>query len=362
MAAVDAQVCDDLQAIRALVRLWDRLQGPGITTVFGSSPWALAAWRHLPLLGDPLVIAAFINRKLVGLLPLAVVPRPNGGRLLRWAGSPLTDKCDALVASGQQDVAVDSLLRGVRSVLDVRDALHLGELDCDGLLAAALSHPDLRGTYGLILKRRKGDASPIVRMERDGTPDTRWPSARQRQWDNRRRWLGRQGSLRFIRHASADDLANEIPAFVRRRLDRWSQRGRLHELPDVEREEGFEDFLTQCCVQLARRGHCYLTHLVLDDAPIASDLYFRCVGVDLLYMRTYDPHWSGASPGHLLFQDSAAIAFSEGVKAIELGRGDEPYKYRLGAVDATLLDVHITVAQGDRRAVLRQRPRARPLD
>ncbi len=128
--------------------------------VLDAPPWALAAWRHLPLLGDPLVVAAFHRGNLVGLIPLAATPRPNGGRLVRWAGSPLTDKCDALVAPGQQDVAVEGLLGAVRSMLDVDDALHLGELDCDGLLAAALARLIFEAASALPWNGARGTPHP----------------------------------------------------------------------------------------------------------------------------------------------------------------------------------------------------------
>jgi len=46
--------------------------------------------------------------------------------------------------------------------------------------------------------------------------------------------------------------------------------------------------------------------------------------------------------------DTAATIFDEGIRTIELGRGDEHYKYRLGAVDAALADVNITLTSVER--------------
>jgi CelD/BcsL family acetyltransferase involved in cellulose biosynthesis len=44
-------------------------------------------------------------------------------------------------------------------------------------------------------------------------------------------------------------------------------------------------------------------------------------------------------PSHLLLAEVAAAAFTEGVRVIELGRGDEPYKFDLGAQQRYLRDL-----------------------
>ena len=58
-------------------------------------------------------------------------------------------------------------------------------------------------------------------------------------------------------------------------------------------------------------------------------------------MRTYDRRWARASPGHLLFLETANAGLLEGIRTVELGRGDEPYKYELGATDGRLRSVTV---------------------
>jgi hypothetical protein len=74
------------------------------------------------------------------------------------------------------------------------------------------------------------------------------------------------------------DLKTEMRTFVRRRLDRWNQRGRLDELPEVEREAGFEEFLTHAPA---------LTH-TLGPGVLGSYAY-----------RSASASWGYASPGPL---------------------------------------------------------------
>ena len=79
--------------------------------------------------------------------------------------------------------------------------------------------------------------------------------------------------------------------------------------------------------------------LLLEGEPVAQALYFRTARSDLLYMSTYDPAMARYSPSHLLLAEAAQCAIANGVGVIELGRGDEPYKFALGAEPRHLRDV-----------------------
>ncbi len=69
------------------------------------------------------------------------------------------------------------------------------------------------------------------------------------------------------------------------------------------------------------------------------NLYFRLGSADLLYMSTFDPGFASYCPSHQLLAEAAAAAFAEGVNLIEMGRGDEPYKFDLGASRRHLRDL-----------------------
>ncbi|MGH4009705.1 MAG: GNAT family N-acetyltransferase, partial [Pseudonocardiaceae bacterium] len=62
-------------------------------------------------------------------------------------------------------------------------------------------------------------------------------------------------------------------------------------------------------------------------------------GADLLYMSTYQPSAARYSPSYLLLAQAAQMAVAEGVRVLELGRGDEPYKFSLGAQSRHLRNV-----------------------
>jgi len=119
-------------------------------------------------------------------------------------------------------------------------------------------------------------------------------------------------------------------ATARSRLAAWEQRGRLSELPVMDRHPHFPELLADAGSRLATEGRCLLACLRLDEEPIAQALYFRSPGADLLYMSTYQPTMAQYSPSHVLLSEAVLVAVAEGVRTLELGRGDEEYKFARG--------------------------------
>lgn len=116
-------------------------------------------------------------------------------------------------------------------------------------------------------------------------------------------------------------------------LARWAQPGR------VVRHPGFPEFLAEAGSSLAAENRCLLARLNVDGEPLAQALFFRSSEADLLYMSTYQPAAARYGPSHLLLAEAAQMAVADGVRVFELGRGDEPYKFALGAQHRYLRNV-----------------------
>ncbi|MGH3627322.1 MAG: GNAT family N-acetyltransferase [Sciscionella sp.] len=177
------------------------------------------------------------------------------------------------------------------------------------------------------------DATTSLNAPPGGSPQ------RRRGLTRRRGALNALGTVAVDRVTIPERLRDEVPRFVADRLNQWRQRGRLHELPAADRHPRFGEFLATAAAALASRGQCFLNRLLLDGRPLARGLYFRTGRTDLLYMSTYVLDYAKYSPSHLLLLDSAEIAMREGITTIELGRGDEQYKFDLGAESRYLRDV-----------------------
>ena len=61
----------------------------------------------------------------------------------------------------------------------------------------------------------------------------------------------------------------------------------------------------------------------------------------LLYNSGYDPAENALSPGFVMMGEEVRLAIQQGMSEVDFLRGDEKYKYDLGAKDRQL--VHLTV-------------------
>lgn len=307
---------------------WARLHTGGASDIFTSPAWCLASWRALPDLGRPLLLIALDGAGvLLGALPLTKGPLGP-----TWAASPLGDEHDLRVRRDQPlQGVVSALLRSVPRVSEL-DKTMLTDVRPGGLLAGTATS-------------RRGCPAPVVHLN-DPDPEfgalgclPGWSRKRRRALRSARRRLAESGNVTVQRLADQASLAAVLPAFARTRLASWAVRGRLAELPVMDRHPGFPEFLAGVGSSLAAQGQCLLARLNLDGDPLAQALFFRFPGADLLYMSTYQPTAARYSPSQLLLAEATQMAVADGVRVLELGRGDEPYKFTLGARTRYLLNV-----------------------
>lgn len=307
---------------------WGCLHAEGASDIFTSPAWCLAGWRAFPGLGAPLLLIATDSAgMLLGALTLT-----SGANGPTWAASPLGDEHDIRVHRHRPEQEVTSAL--VRSVPNVAGGGEtvLADVRPGGVLARAAGS-------------RRGCPAPIVQL--DG-PDEEfgalaclpgWSRQRRRTLRSARRRLERSGQLSVVRVTDPVSLAAALPVFARTRVASWASRGRLAELPAMDRHPRFPEFLAEAGRGLAAEGRCLLARLDLDGESLAQALFFRSPGADLLYLSTYQPTVARYGPSHLLLAEAGRMAAAEGVCVVELGRGDEPYKFVLGAQPRYLRDV-----------------------
>jgi CelD/BcsL family acetyltransferase involved in cellulose biosynthesis len=110
-----------------------------------------------------------------------------------------------------------------------------------------------------------------------------------------------------------------------------------------------EDFLTEevktffrhICFHLQEAGWLSLRSLHFRGQAAAAVLGFVYRGKLLLYNSGYDPAANALSPGFVMMTEEVRLAIEQGMSEVDFLRGNEKYKYDLGARDRQL--VHLTV-------------------
>lgn len=281
-------------AVPAWIELWHRVDGP----VFQHPAWALG----VPMTGTRLGYAVWSGPTLRGLLVLAILPEGA-----RFAGHPLNDGNEVLA---QDHDARSALVRTAAAANP--SSLRLELLDEDGPTMATI-----RRDRRIVARWHEPEPCPILPI--GTTPDVRLAKRLKRE-------LSQMGSA--IEIALAPPTVSDVERFVDRRLQVWQERGRLHDLGPVERHPAFPAAMGRACGGLASAGLCKMATLRVDGRLVAEDLYLGTDHRPLLFMRRYEKGSGLESPG---LQLAAEVRRTAGLGDINLGRGDEPYKARLGA-------------------------------
>jgi len=143
----------------------------------------------------------------------------------------------------------------------------------------------------------------------------------------RRLETGRRVAFRFAEERERGAVLDRFVALHRR------SRGEKAEFitPDIER------FFREAAETLAARGWLRLGVLNVDGEDAAVLFGFAYEGTLALYNAAYDPDLAALSVGIACAAYAIRAAIAEGLHTYDFLRGDEPYKYDLGATDHWLL-------------------------
>jgi CelD/BcsL family acetyltransferase involved in cellulose biosynthesis len=281
--------------------------------VTGSRQWVEAAFELAHQCASPLLLAVEDHTMLVGLLPLAL-HRSGDVRTLRFAGAPHNDLADVLVLPGREKEVALAIAGALVRLSRRGCSVELEDVDPDGTLARCL--PIRRS-----LAWSDASCAPLVDLHGE------WRSAasarRRSQWDRKLRRLHDAHRVEF-RRLDGMDVLPRLDDFERIRRARLRSAGRAQDQPPMA-------FARAVATRLASSNGCALAEMLVDGRPAAADLYLLAHDVALMWLRGLAPGWRRFPCGHLLLRVTAEGLESDGFTVLDLGRGDEPYKYVFGA-------------------------------
>ncbi len=311
---------------------WQHLQALGcLPSVFQHPGWVDAWWHSFGVGRDPFFVVGWCDDSIVGIVPLMI---DSGIRHAQFIGHPLNDRNGAICLDGYLDplwsATLDLLARsGVVSA----DFPELLDADANALSSV--------GRVGVQLT--PGRPSPVIDLP--ATWDeflARHDGPRVRRWYREERRLADLGTIRFECLAGDDASTGLMYEFHRSRVERWSFTGQLTELAEAERSDEFARFLARLARNLAPDRMLRLGRLHAGTDVVAQDLYFVWPGVTLNYMKTYQPGLRNYSPGRHATLAGIRHFISEGLPVFDFGRGDEQYKFSLGARNRDLSGITVS--------------------
>ena len=287
------------------------------TSIFLTPEWTAVARAHDE--SDPITLAA-------GDPPYAIaaLARSADGTV-RFAGGELTDEQDVVAAPADARAAATAVARWIANEHAPRVVLEYVPDDVPTLDAFEAE----LGSAGYRVTRERLVTSPRIALTSDFEGYVQGLGKKERHELRRklRRFEGAPGAA--FRWARED----ERPAV----LDRFFA---LHRLSKGEKAafmtDATETFFRDVADALAPLGRLRLG-VVSAHGEDAAVLFAFAYGDTLaLYNAAYDPALSALSLGIASHAFAVRDAIAQGFKIYDLLRGDEPYKYDLGAIDRWL--------------------------
>ena len=286
-------------------------------SIFLTPEWIGVARRHDP--NEQITLAA-------GDAPygLAALSRGPDGTV-RFAGGELTDEQDVIAAPDACDRAARAVAQWIAEQRTPRVLLEFVPDDTPTLDAFA----DVLGGNGYRATREKLVTSPRITLtaDFDGYVQSLGKKERHELRRKLRRFESAPGtSFRW----ATDDERTAV-------LDRFFE---LHRLSKGEKAAfmtpAAEAFFRDLADTLATAGWLRLGVLRAYDQDAAVLFAFAYGDTLALYNAAYDPALGSLSLGIASHSFAVRDAIAQGFKVYDLLRGDEPYKYDLGAVDRWL--------------------------
>ncbi|HEV8228852.1 MAG TPA: GNAT family N-acetyltransferase [Candidatus Limnocylindria bacterium] len=255
---------------------------------------------------------------------IAALAREADGTL-RFAGGELTDEQDVIAPAGQErDVAV-AVASWIASDAPRKVRLEYVPEDRPTLdvMAATL------GARGYRVERSRLVTSPLVRLPADFATYVQSLGKKERHELRRKiRRLESATQATFRWSADAERAAVLDRFFALHRLSRGGKADFM--TPDVER------FFRDVADALEPLGRLRLGVLRAHGEDAAVLFAFAYRGTLALYNAAYDPALASLSIGIVGHAWAVREAIAERFHTYDLLRGDEPYKYDLGATDRWL--------------------------
>lgn len=324
----EIRVIKNLRDLQSLRSAWQGLcnEAECSGSVFQTSQWVLP-WCSTFSPRYIYVVTAWRHGRLAGLAPFFF---PDGGNDLLFLGNPLNDEETFLVNRLEKHEIVAALFHAILDNPRIRSFAARTTADLS-IVPDGPPPPDgVRAWKASAIGREPG-ASLVL----------------PQSWDE---YLGcltslqKSKALYVLRRAETDlgigfavDSApriapSEIHTLLKLREESMTHRGLWQLCPPAAKNSNFSCFVERICSEAeAGSSGIYLAKLYSGKSLIAAGLYLSFQKTVMKYCQGWATRLYRYSPGTLLDLKMIEWCIAKQIRIFEMGRGDEPYKRRLGA-------------------------------
>ncbi len=316
------------ETFESLDQSWRRLSRESpMASVFTTPAWQRAWWGACRGSEDLLLFSFRDGDATTGIAPLMI-----SGDTISFVGtSDLCDYHDFLLPKGDEVAYHTALLEAIDPV-PWRTMQLEGLVDGSPTLSALA---DAARTRGYQVEQVQDEVSPGIELPASWDEYMDALGGKDRHELRRKlRRLGAAGEVAVKDEAGSADLDGQLAVFLR--LMRSSRDDKDRFMTPVRQR-----FFYELSRVTAAEGLLRLFFLELDGVQVASALCFDFEGAYYLYNAGYETRYASLSVGLLLKTLMLQQAIEEGRSRFLFLRGNEQYKYDMGAVDLQLFKLVI---------------------
>jgi CelD/BcsL family acetyltransferase involved in cellulose biosynthesis len=315
---------------------WDGLLSPDRSdNLFSTRLWQSIWWKHMRRGDLAILTARDADGSLGGIAPW-FVEQSGDLRVVRFIGcTEIVDYLDLLLRPDCAMQTVDALLEFMMSPqAPVWDRFELCNIPASSDSIHLLTETTAR--LGLLAEVELAEVCPVIDL-----PDTYEAylgelDKKQRHELRRKRRRAEEEGAEFVIAGSEHDIYTEIQAFLDLMSMSTPEKAAFLQLP------GHRAFFEEMGPVMYQLGVLDLTFLMVQGQRAATMWQFNYRDRVMLYNSGLNPDaFAHLSAGIVLLSHSIENAIEQGFRKYDFLRGDETYKFRLGARPISVFRVNI---------------------
>lgn len=334
---MDVQILTHPSLFETLQAEWNTLLEQSQTKMlFNSWEWHYH-WWHAYEPGDLWVITFRSSEgTLIGLAPFYIEHDAERGRVLRFIGGlDVTDYQDVLVSCQHLDDVYSCLAHTLGERHDCYDVIDIHNIPQDS--PSLTQWPAFLEQNGFTVTTEQNEVCPIIPLPDtfdaylDNVMDNKQGREVRRKLRKAEGYNAELGSLSWYIVNDSHDIQAELKKFVSLMASSHPEKAAFLQNPQHVR------FFETIMPALLDKGWLQLNFLVIDGEPAAAYLNFDYENMILVYNSGLNPNkFSHLSPGIVLLAYNIQHAIEQKRRVFDFLRGNENYKYRMGAKDAPI--------------------------
>jgi CelD/BcsL family acetyltransferase involved in cellulose biosynthesis len=315
-----------LEELEAIASDWRSLSSHKLTR-----SWEfLRCWlEHFPCRDSLRILVSESNGRVDGILPLVEERRLWTGRTLVNAGSGKACLDDLGLIADPSNVV--EIAKGFVDYLLRTPDLHWDYLRLEGIRT---EDPGMRAfaeeftrNYANAVERRSDHSCWAIDLHPDQDGNHSW-SKRLRSLMRKAREEHRRGELEFHIASNIHDALTDLDVMESIHQARWQGRG----IDGCFSSEPFANFTKDLLKESFEAGTVFVAILRWKGNPAAGAICFQDSETLYVYLASMSSDFPKEKPGWKLNGYLADYALRQGCKRLDLMRGDEEYKQRMGAI------------------------------